>query len=66
MSTAVVEPAATDPAGPTPKPLTTGKQPAGILIALWLFVTLPFVGADRRGAGDVGLGPATGSTSCCS
>ena len=34
MTTAVVEPAAT-PAGPTPKPLTTGKQPPGILIALW-------------------------------
>ena len=43
MSTAVVEPPTTDPDGPAPKPLTTGKQPMGILIALWLFVTLPFV-----------------------
>ena len=43
MSTAVVEPPATDPGGPAPKPLTTGKQPIGIMIALWLFVTLPFV-----------------------
>src|SRR4029450_3024950 len=43
MSTAVVDPAATHPAGPAPKPLTVGKQPIGVLIALWLFVTIPFV-----------------------
>ena len=43
MSTAVVEPAATDSGAAAPKPLTTGKQSAGVLIALWLFVTLPFV-----------------------
>src|SRR5687767_5487818 len=42
MSTAVVEPAPTEPPGATPKPLTTGKQPLGIIIALWLFVLLPF------------------------
>ena len=42
MSTAVVDPAAPNPAEATPKPLTTGKQPTGILVALWLFVTLPF------------------------
>src|SRR6201991_624784 len=32
---------ATTPAGP--KPLTEGKQPAGVLIALWFFVVLPFL-----------------------
>jgi stearoyl-CoA desaturase (Delta-9 desaturase) len=41
MSTAVVEPPATE--GPAPKPLTNGKQPLGVLIALWAFVVLPFV-----------------------
>jgi stearoyl-CoA desaturase (delta-9 desaturase) len=30
------------PIPPTPKPLTVGKQGAGILIALWAFVVLPF------------------------
>lgn len=40
MSTATLDPASTAPGGP--KPLTTGKQPLGILIALWLFVTVPF------------------------
>src|SRR5688572_19988339 len=43
MSTAVLETPPTDPDGPAPKPLTTGRQPLGILIALWLFVTIPFV-----------------------
>ena len=43
MSTAVVEPAAADSGATAPKPLTTGKQSAGVLLALWLFVTLPFV-----------------------
>src|SRR4026208_931945 len=38
MSTALLEP----PQAPTPKPLTTGRQSIGILIALWLFVTIPF------------------------
>jgi stearoyl-CoA desaturase (delta-9 desaturase) len=38
MSTALLE----QPPTPTPKPLTTGRQPLGILIALWLFVTIPF------------------------
>src|SRR5262245_22386838 len=28
---------------PAPKPLTDGKQPIGILIALWAFVTIPFL-----------------------
>jgi stearoyl-CoA desaturase (delta-9 desaturase) len=42
MTTAVVDQSPTDPSGPTPKPLTTGKQPLGVIIALWLFVTLPF------------------------
>src|SRR5262245_57328039 len=27
---------------PGPKPLTEGKQPTGILIALWAFVIIPF------------------------
>jgi len=43
MTTAVVEPPPTDPTGPGPKPLTVGKQPVGVIIALWLFVILPFV-----------------------
>src|SRR6266498_248576 len=34
-----------DPAPPAaaPKPLTSGKQPAGIMIALWAFVVVPFL-----------------------
>ena len=40
MSTAVLE--TPPPTGPAPKPLTTGRQSPGILIALWLFVTIPF------------------------
>lgn len=38
MSTDLLEPSA---AGP--KPLTEGRQSTGILIALWLFVTVPFL-----------------------
>src|SRR5215813_11496812 len=38
MSTAVLEPPPTEG-----KPLTTGRQPAGILVALWAFVTIPFL-----------------------
>jgi len=33
----------TVPGGPTPKPLTEGKQPLGILIGLWAFVVIPFI-----------------------
>ena len=40
MSTAVL-PSPAEPEA-TPRPLTTGKQPIGILIALWAFVTVPF------------------------
>src|SRR4051812_45433745 len=39
MSAAVLEPPPTDA---SPKPLTTGRQPGGILTGLWLFVTIPF------------------------
>src|SRR5262245_47216334 len=42
MSTAVVQPPPTESSGPAPKPLTVGRQPIGVLIALWIFVTLPF------------------------
>jgi stearoyl-CoA desaturase (Delta-9 desaturase) len=42
MNTATVPPTSTDEGGPAPKPLTTGKQPVNVLIALWLFVTIPF------------------------
>ncbi|NJP32808.1 acyl-CoA desaturase [Micromonospora thermarum] len=38
MSTALVEPSSTGP-----KPLTQGTQSRGILIALWVFVVVPFV-----------------------
>jgi len=38
--TAVLE---STPPPAAPKPLTTGKQPTGIIIALWSFVTIPFV-----------------------
>ncbi len=31
------------PQGPAPKPLTEGKQSIGVLIALWAFVTIPFL-----------------------
>ncbi|MGH3679289.1 MAG: acyl-CoA desaturase [Natronosporangium sp.] len=39
MSTTVLEPPAS---GAGPKSLTEGKQPVGILIALWSFVVIPF------------------------
>lgn len=42
MSTALLEPPQANP-GPTPKPLTVGKQPAGVLIALGAFVIIPFL-----------------------
>jgi stearoyl-CoA desaturase (delta-9 desaturase) len=41
MSTAVLQPPPAEPAAP--KPLTTGRQSIGIIVALWLFVTIPFV-----------------------
>src|SRR4051794_17693721 len=44
MTAAVIDPPTPDaPAGSTPKPLTTGKQPAGVIAALWAFVLLPFL-----------------------
>jgi stearoyl-CoA desaturase (delta-9 desaturase) len=39
MSTAVLDPTKGDSG---PRPLTEGKQPVGILIALWSFVVIPF------------------------
>src|SRR5262245_26332975 len=42
MSTVTLDPSSTEAGGPTPKPLTTGKQPLGVIIALWAFVTIPF------------------------
>jgi stearoyl-CoA desaturase (Delta-9 desaturase) len=42
MSTTTLEPTRTPPPS-GPKPLTEGKQPLGILTALWGFVILPFV-----------------------
>ena len=42
MSTALLEPPPAA-ATPGPKPLTEGKQPTGILIGLWAFVTVPFL-----------------------
>jgi stearoyl-CoA desaturase (delta-9 desaturase) len=42
MSTAVLEPPPSS-TKPTPKPLTEGQQPLGILIGLWAFVVLPFL-----------------------
>jgi len=41
MSTPLLEKPA-DGAQPGPKPLTEGKQSPGVLIALWIFVILPF------------------------
>jgi stearoyl-CoA desaturase (Delta-9 desaturase) len=38
MSISVLDP----PAAAQPKPLTEGKQPVGILVALWGFVIIPF------------------------
>jgi stearoyl-CoA desaturase (delta-9 desaturase) len=43
MSTAILDEPTTSGHEPTPKPLTDGKQSIGILIALWAFVTVPFV-----------------------
>src|SRR3954453_16577747 len=40
MSATVLDPRPTDTRGP--KPLTTGRQSGSILVALWLFVTIPF------------------------
>jgi stearoyl-CoA desaturase (delta-9 desaturase) len=42
MNTVTVPPTHTGDDGPAPKPLTLGKQPIGVLIALWLFVIIPF------------------------
>ena len=42
MTTAVTEPGALPDGAPAPKPLTTGRQPIGILIGLWIFVAIPF------------------------
>ena len=45
MSLTVLDPAApNDTAERSPKPLTEGRQSLGILIGLWAFVVLPFVG----------------------
>ena len=41
MTTALIDTTSPDNAGP--KPLTEGKQPVGIMIALWAFVIIPFV-----------------------
>ncbi|MEH1016712.1 acyl-CoA desaturase [Micromonospora sp. CPCC 206060] len=43
MSTALLEPATPTGNGAGPKPLTEGHQSTGILIALWSFVTIPFL-----------------------
>jgi stearoyl-CoA desaturase (Delta-9 desaturase) len=43
MTTAVLPPPPTDPGPAAPRPLTIGKQPIGVIIALWAFVTIPFV-----------------------
>ena len=37
------------PQGPAPKPLTEGKQSIGVLIALWAFVTIPFLALIMAG-----------------
>jgi stearoyl-CoA desaturase (Delta-9 desaturase) len=42
MSATTLEPTRTPPPS-GPKPMTEGKQPTGILVALWAFVILPFV-----------------------
>ncbi|WP_433214542.1 acyl-CoA desaturase [Dactylosporangium sp. CS-047395] len=44
MSVSVLDPTSTDGPGKGPKPLTEGKQSPGIVVALWGFVILPFVG----------------------
>jgi stearoyl-CoA desaturase (Delta-9 desaturase) len=43
MLNALLKPTLASPGGPAPKPLTTGRQPLSIMIALWLFVAIPFV-----------------------
>jgi stearoyl-CoA desaturase (delta-9 desaturase) len=37
-----VLPPPTNSGPPAARPLTSGKQPVGIIVALWLFVTIPF------------------------
>src|SRR5439155_13149765 len=39
--TAVTEGTAADARGP--KPLTEGRQPTGVIVALWAFVIVPFI-----------------------
>jgi len=41
MNTALID--RPQPPGPSPKPLTEGRQSAGVLAALWAFVTIPFL-----------------------
>ena len=41
MTSALLDETPASPSGP--KPLTEGKQPTGILIALWAFVVVPFI-----------------------
>jgi stearoyl-CoA desaturase (Delta-9 desaturase) len=43
MSTSVLEQPPTGPNASGPKPITTGLQPLGIVVALWLFVSVPFI-----------------------
>ena len=57
MSTAVLEPAATDSGAAAPKPLTTGKQSARHPHRALAVRDAALRGAARRRAGDVGLGP---------
>ena len=40
MTTALID--TSSPQGSGPKPLTEGKQPVGIMVALWAFVIIPF------------------------
>jgi stearoyl-CoA desaturase (delta-9 desaturase) len=41
MTTALLDETSTQ--NPGPKPLTEGKQPVGIIVALWAFVIIPFL-----------------------
>src|SRR3954447_13796234 len=41
MTSALLDTSSPQDSGP--KPLTEGKQPVGIMIALWAFVIIPFV-----------------------
>jgi stearoyl-CoA desaturase (delta-9 desaturase) len=43
MSTVLRDPNAAEPNAAGPRPLTTGHQSRGILIALWSFVVIPFL-----------------------